>query len=183
MSDVSPADAELSAQARDWLMYLAGERRLSPHTLNSYARDLRQFLEFSAVHFGARPSLDTFANLAPADLRAFLAARRTGGAGNRSLLRQLAGLRSFVRYLERNGKGKALAFASARAPKIKRTLPKPLSIGAARDIVRADAGAGETQPPWISARDAAVLSLLYGAGLRISEALAIKRRDAPAGGR
>src|SRR5207302_7844317 len=160
-----PADPELAAQARDWLAHLAGERRVSPHTAASYARDLRQFLHFAATHFGEPASLATFANLAPSDLRAFLAARRGLGAGSRSLLRQLAGLRSFARYLERNGKGKALAFAALRPPKIKRGLPKPLSINAARQVVRVDARAGDNRPQWIIARDAAVLSLLYGAGL------------------
>ena len=90
-----------------------------------------------------------------------------------------SGLRSFARYLERNGKGKALAFAALRPPRIKRGLPKPLSIDAARQVVRMDARAGENRPQWIIARDAAVLSLLYGAGLRISEALSLKRRDVP----
>jgi integrase/recombinase XerC len=181
LPDVLPADPDLAAQARDWLAHLAGERRVSPHTSTSYARDLRQFLHFAAAHFGESPSLATFAGLAPQDLRAFLAARRELGAGSRSLLRQLAGLRSFARYLERNGKGKALAFASLRPPRIKRGLPKPLSIDAAGKIVRVDARAGENRPNWIIARDAAVLSLLYGAGLRISEALAIKRAEAPVG--
>jgi integrase/recombinase XerC len=183
LPDVLPADPDLAAQARDWLAHLAGERRVSPHTATSYARDLRQFLHFAAVHFGEPPSLATFAGLAPADLRAFLAARRGLGAGSRSLLRQLAGLRSFARYLERNGKGKALAFAALRPPRIKRGLPKPVSIDGARQVVRADARAGDNRPQWIIARDAAVLTLLYGAGLRISEALTIKRCEAPVGAR
>lgn len=177
------ADPALLAQAREWLSFLAAERRVSPHTLSSYARDLRQFLQFAAAHFGEAPSLATLANLVPLDLRSFLAARRQSGAGSRSLLRQLAGLRSFARYLERNGKGNALAFFTARPTRVKRGLPKPLSIDAARQVVRAGALAGEEQANWIAARDCAVLSLLYGAGLRISEALAIRRRDAPIAGR
>src|ERR1700732_4510382 len=131
LPDVLPADPELAAQARDWLAPLAGGRRGLPPTAAPSARDLRQFLHFAAAHFGEPPSLATFAGLAPADLRAFLAARRGLGAGSRSLLRQLAGLRSFARYLERNGKGKALAFAPLRPPRIKRGLPKPLSVDAA----------------------------------------------------
>ncbi len=181
--DFSSADSGLSNEARGWIAYLAGERRASGRTIQAYARDLQQFLWFAAVHFGTCPSLAAFAKLEASDLRAFLAARRGEGAGNRSLLRQLAGLRSFARYLERNGKGKAAAFSSLKAPKPKRTLPKPLSIAAARQMVLADTGEGEGRLQWVAARDQAVLCLLYGAGLRISEALGIKRSEAPVAGR
>lgn len=99
------------------------------------------------------------------------------------MLRQLAGLRSFARYLERNGRGKTAAFTALRAPKSPRRLPKPLSAEAARQVVRADVRGAEDRPAWVLARDAAVLGLLYGAGLRISEALAILRKDAPVGAR
>jgi integrase/recombinase XerC len=178
----STADRELAALARAWLAHLEGERRVSDHTLICYSRDLRQFLKFAAIHFGAAPSLAMVEGLAPADLRAFLAQRREEGAGGRSLLRQLAGLRSFMRFLERNGKAKTAAFAALRAPKIQRRLPKALTKEAAGQVMRTDSRAGENRPAWILARDAAVLGLLYGAGLRISEALAISRSEAPVGG-
>lgn len=181
--DFSPAHPEISALARDWLAHLSGERRVSRHTAASYARDLRQFLHFAAVHFNNPLTLSTLESLAPQDLRAFLAARRGSGAGSRSLSRQLAGLRSFARFMERNGYGQVLAFAALHPPKIQRGLPKPLRAEAACQLVRVEARAGENRPEWIIARDAAVLALLYGAGLRISEALAIKRSEAPVGGR
>jgi len=121
------------------------------------------------------------AKLTPADVRAFMAARRGAGAGNRSLMRGLAGARSFARFLERNGKGKVGALSAVRAPKVGKTLPKPLAIAAAKRISDVDLRAGEEREPWIIARDAAVLGLLYGSGLRISEALSLKPKDLVAG--
>jgi len=120
--------------------------------------------------------------LTPADVRAFMAARRAGGAGNRSLMRGLAGARSFARYLERNGKGKVGALAAVRTPKLGKTLPKPIAAGAAKRMTELELRAGEMRDPWIIARDVAVLGLLYGAGLRISEALGLQRKQFAEGG-
>ncbi len=106
-----------------------------------------------------------------------MAARRGEGLSGRSLMRVLAGTRSFARFLERNGKGKVGALAAVRAPKVGKTLPKPLTIAAAKRITDTELRAGEARAPWIIARDAAVLALLYGSGLRISEALSLKRKD------
>ncbi len=105
--------------------------------------------------------------------------RRADDIGGRSLMRALAGLRSFGRYLEREGKGKVGALSAIRAPKVGKSLPKPIQMAAAKRLADADERAGEERDPWIWARDAAVMALLYGSGLRISEALGLKRRDVP----
>ncbi|MBL8587930.1 MAG: tyrosine recombinase XerC [Methylobacteriaceae bacterium] len=175
------AAPDLAAAARDWLVALASERRASPKTVEAYHRDLRQFIAFLAEHGGGPPDLAAFSALAPGDVRGFLARRRTDGAGARTLMRGLAGVRSFARWLEREGRGKASAFSAVRAPKIARTLPRPLAPDDARALVDADSRAGEPRPPWIITRDAAALALMYGCGLRISEALGVARRDAPIG--
>lgn len=177
------ARPDLAAAARTWLARLAHERRASPKTLEAYARDLRQFMRFLAEHLGEPPSLASFAALRPADIRAFLARRRADDIQARSLARQLAGLRSFARRLEREGVGSAAAFAATRAPKIAKTLPRPLAPQDARALADVGTRAGDERAPWILARDAAAIALMYGAGLRISEALGVARRDAPVGDR
>ena len=168
---------KVAAEVEGWLRHLGDERRMSPKTVEAYRRDVLQFLGFLAEHLGGAPSLKELAALAPADVRAFLAARRAQGIGSRSLMRTLAGVRGFARFLERNGKGKVGALAAVRAPKIGKTLPRPLSIAAARGVTDPGLAAGDERAPWLAARDAAVLGLLYGGGLRISEALGLKRTD------
>jgi integrase/recombinase XerC len=171
------ASPDVKAEIARWLGFLGAERRLSEKTLDAYARDAGQFLSFLADHMGGAPTLRQLAKLAPADVRAFMAARRATGAGNRSLMRGLAGARSFARFLERNGKGKVAALAAVRTPKLPRTLPKPLPTSAAKRMTDTALRAGEAREAWIIARDAAVLGLLYGAGLRISEALGLMRKE------
>jgi integrase/recombinase XerC len=177
------AGADVARELAAWLRHLATERRLSPKTVEAYGRDLSQFLAFLAGHFGRPVTLALLSRLAPADVRAFMARRRTDGIGSRSLMRNLAGARSFARYLERNGKGKVGALAAVRSPKLAKTLPKPLPVASAKRVADVDLRAGEERAPWVLARDAAVLALLYGAGLRISEALSLKRNEFPQPGK
>jgi integrase/recombinase XerC len=171
------ADGAVGAQVVHWLGHLGAERRMSAKTLDAYRRDVHQFLAFLAGHFGGRVTLKRLGTLAPADVRAFMASRRAEGIGGRSLMRGLAGARSFARFLEREGNGKVAALAAVRAPKIEKTLPKPLGVASAKRVADADVRAGEEREPWVLARDAAVLALLYGCGLRISEALGLRRKD------
>jgi len=173
------ADSTITLEMTHWLAHLRSERRLSPKTLEAYARDLRQCLAFLAGHWGARVTLQRFAALEATDVRAFMAMRRADDIGGRSLMRALAGLRSFGRFLEREGRGKVGALSAIRAPKVGKSLPKPVPIVAAKRFADAEERAGEDRDPWIWARDAAVMALLYGSGLRISEALGLKRRDVP----
>ena len=155
---------------------------MSAKTVEAYRRDAQQFLSFLAAHLGGHATLEDLAALAPADVRAFMAARRAEGISSRSLMRALAGIRSFARFLDRSGKGEIGALSAVRAPKVAKTLPKPLAIAAAKRIADPDLRASEEREPWVLARDAAVLALLYGSGLRISEALGLKRKDVPAPG-
>ena len=177
------AAADVAAEVARWLSHLSAERRMSPKTVEAYERDVRQFLGFLTGHAGEPVTLKSLAAIEPRDVRAFMASRRAGGIGSRSLMRSLAGARSFARFLERNGKGKVGALSAVRAPKVPKTLPKPIGIRAAKQLADVDLRAGEEREPWVLARDAAVLALLYGSGLRISEALGLTREAVPVPGK
>ncbi|SIQ90800.1 integrase/recombinase XerC [Rhizobium sp. RU20A] len=169
------ASPELAEERQRWLATLSDERRLSGNSVEAYERDTRQFLTFLTTHMGGPARLADLSDLKPLDLRAFLAARRRDGASSRTLGRGLAGIRSFLRYLERKGMVNAAGAGAVRTPKQPRSLPKPLTDGQALKVVASEAQLHEE--PWIAARDAAVLTLLYGCGLRISEALALTPAD------
>lgn len=171
------AKADINAAIGDWLDQLGSERRLADKTLVAYERDLRQFLRFLTMHLGEPPAIADLAALKPADFRGFLAARRKTGAESRTLARGLAGIRSFLRFLEARGQVNAAASAAIRPPRQPKSLPKPVSAGDAMTLV--DAEASLEEEPWVAARNAAVLTLLYGCGLRISEALSLTGKTAP----
>lgn len=174
-----PAAPDVKVAYAAWTAHLADERRLSPLSVDAYGRDVRFFLGFLQEHLGGPPSLADLEGLAPRDIRAFLARRRKEGLSSRSVMRALAAARSFARFLERGGRGSASALSAIRAPKIARSLPKPMSAVSARRIVDVETRAGEEREAWVLARDAAVLALLYGCGLRIAEALSLTRHEAP----
>ncbi len=136
--ELACADDDFALQMTRWLSHLRAERRLSPKTLEAYARDVRQCLTFLSEHWGALVTLPRFAALEASDVRAFMASRRADDIGGRSLMRALAGLRSFGRFLEREGKGKVGALSAIRAPKVGKSLPKPIQMAAAKRFADAD---------------------------------------------
>lgn len=180
MTAKEPAESPPAAQAlAAWLDHLAQERRFSPRTVEAYGRDVAAFLGFLANHLGGAPALSDLAALQPADLRAYLAHRRRGEAAlqDRSIARALAAIRAFFAFLERRFGLANARIKLVRGPRLKALLPRPVSEDAAFALI-AEAGE-DARAPWIAARDAAVLTLLYAAGLRISEALALKGADRP----
>lgn len=163
----------------DWLAVLRHQRRLSPHTLRAYGDDAARFVEFLAGHIGGQVTPDALSSLRPADIRAFLTLRRSEGLGPRGVQRAMAALRSFFRHLERSGLASSTAVQAVRSPKIPRSLPRPLSE---RDALRVMTEAGHDRK-WLAVRNVALITLLYGTGLRISEALSLKQSDIPLGER
>ena len=166
---------EIRVQRAAWQRELGSVRRLAPRTLEAYGRDLDQFLSFLAGHVGGPVDLKAIQDLRGADIRAFMAQRRSETLGSRSLARVLSALRSFFSFLEREGIVATEALNAIRTPKLARSLPKALTVTEAKRAISTTAEMEEE--PWIAARDMAVLSLCYGAGLRISEALAITYAD------
>jgi len=180
----APALAGLDAarQVVAWLSHLKSERRAAERTVEAYARDIESFFTFLSGHLGGAATLRDLQKLRITDFRAYLAARRRDGLSSRSLARNLSSLRSFYRFLEKHGLVTNAALTAVSSPKLPHAVPKALDVPAAGRLMR-DAGAIHegNQPPWVSLRDTAVLLLLYGCGLRISEALGLNAGEAPLG--
>lgn len=173
---IAPA---LRQAMEDWLAGLRGLSDASPHTLAAYAREIAGFLDFLARHRGGAEGMAGLRRVTQSDLRAWMAELRGQGLSSRSVARALSAVRSFARYLaERDPDFEPTAILEARAPKFRPGLPRPLSPEDARGVLD---DIGEGKPDWQQARDAAVAALLYGCGLRISEALSLTGRDAALG--
>jgi integrase/recombinase XerC len=171
------AAADLAAGIDDWQRWLKHERRASPHTLAAYRRDLAAFLAFLSGHLGKSPGLGDLAALARTDFRAWLAARSATELQPSSTARALSVVRNFFRFLARHGRVNNAVLSTVRTPRLPRAVPKALTVGEAAEAVDAVGDLGGA--PWIAKRDTAILALLYGCGLRLGEALALNRRDAP----
>lgn len=175
-----PAAEDLRAVLIRWAGWLAHERRLAAHTLDGYQRDLKAFLEFLSAYRGGPPDLAVIAALDKVDFRAWLAQRRRDGAAPASIARSVSAVRSLFRWLEGeelvdNPAGRAL-----KPPKLSRGVPRPLTPAQARDTLDRAGSAGteaEGVDRWIALRDAALLTLLYGGGLRVGEAVGLAGRD------
>jgi integrase/recombinase XerC len=168
-------DAFVQSLIAGWMRELGSVKRLAPKTLEAYGRDLSQFMSFLSGHMGGPVTLQSLKEMRGADIRAFMAQRREECLGSRSLARVLSSLKSFFAFLERENVLATEALNAIRTPKIPRSLPKALTVVEAKETIKAT---DELEyRPWVAARDMAVISLCYGAGLRISEALALTKGD------
>ncbi len=170
-------DPAVSRDLFDWLARLSHEKRASEHTVAAYRRDLIAFLLFLGRHRGARADRAALEGLSPADFRSWLASR--SDKARRSTARAVSAVRSFYAFLDRQKILHNPSVASLRAPKLPHAVPKPLTVAETGDLL--DSAGADSPEAWIAARDHAVLTLIYGCGLRIAEALGLDRRAAPFG--
>ena len=174
------AAPDLAEAIAAWQSWLETERRLSVHTGAAYMRDLKLFLDFLVEHQGGLADLAALEGLGHGDFRSYLAQRAMNDRARSSTARALSVLRGFFRFLERTDRARNGAIGAVRTPRLPHSVPKPV---AARDALAIVAEAGDTarKKPWVAARDTALLLLLYGAGLRIDEALSLNEDQAPLG--
>lgn len=174
MSLIAPAMAD---RLGIWLIALGSLDDASPATVTAYRADVTGFLAFMGDYQGGAAAPAALRALTITDMRAWMAAERGRGRSARSLARGLSAVKSFYRWWADHDEFDATPVLSTRAPRFQRKLPRPLDEDAARAVIaQVDL---QSMEPWIAARDSAVVTLLYGCGLRISEALSLKARDAP----
>jgi integrase/recombinase XerC len=171
----SIACPELGAMVAGWRDWLAHEKRHAPLTVKAYRTDLADFLAFAAGHLGEPPTLSALEGMTTADFRAWLAARHRRGLARSSTTRALAAVRGFYRWLDRRHGRHNPALKALRTPRLVRRLPRPLAAGEAQELI--DAAPEAAREDWLARRDVALFLLLWGAGLRIGEALALSRGD------
>lgn len=172
----SISDDTVNALSR-WRRYLESERRVSDHTLNAYGRDLGSFILFLGEYKGTVVTLSLLSGLQVRDFRAFMASRRNDGLSPQSTARLLSSVRNFYRYLARAEGIENDAIDAVQSPKKPHRVPRPLTEEAARSVVEILPDFSDED--WVAARDIAVISLLYGCGLRIGEALGLNKMDQP----
>lgn len=167
----------LAALLTEWIDWLQDARKVSPHTVEAYKGDMREFLAFQSAHHGKNLSIEELINLSVRDFRAWLASRSAKEYEHRSTARALSVIRSFFRYLAKHDYPPCTALAAIRAPRLKVGLPRPLTVDQARSLV--DDIGDSSKASWIGSRDKALFTLLYSAGLRLGEALNLTRKEAP----
>ena len=174
MSLISPAARDA---LQEWLDHQKSLKGSAENTVTAYAGDVTEFLAFITGHKGESQGLGALSKITISDLRAWMANSRGAGVGPRSLARKLSAVKVFYRWLAAREGFEPTAVLLTRSPKFTKKLPRPLAIDAARDLI--ETVEMQSLEPWVAARDAAVVTLLWGCGLRISETLGLKGIDAP----
>lgn len=171
----------ISPAARDalqtWLDHQRALNGAAENTVTAYRGDVTEFLAFMSVHHGGTQGLGALATITVSDMRSWMAQTRSADVGPRSLARKLSAVKAFYRWLAEREGFEPTAVLATRSPKFTKKLPRPLAIDAARELI--DCVETQAREPWVAARDVAVLTLLWGCGLRISEALSLRGADAP----
>lgn len=171
---IAPA---LTHALASWLDHCRALGGAAENTVKAYQSDVLGFLAFMTQHHGAAQGLGPLSKITVSDMRAWMASERTSGVGARSLARQLSAVKTFYRWLSEREGFEPTAVLSTRSPKFTKKLPRPLAEDAATAMI--DTVEMQATDPWVAARDSAVVTLLYGCGLRISEALSLTGADVP----
>ena len=177
-ADQPSASPDLAERYHSWVAFLQNEKHFSRHTLRAYTKDILYFLGFLTSHLGKLPSLNDLGDTSLRDFRSWLSQRMAAGASNATRARQLSSIRSFLKWLDKNGHLHNAAIGGVRTPKQPHKLPRALPVDQAKMLTQNLKGIPR-QPPWIAYRDRALFTLLYGCGLRIDEALQLNYGNRP----